>query len=286
MVAIIDESNLIAIWKYIKNNYLFGKLIFSDELYKEAFSDKDKITKKSFMNCLSELCKSNISVKDGIKIKKLYRLGKGVYYSSYKNINSYSVLDNNIRIINFFTDDERGVCVGDILLPIIFNVSVKFHNIKIYSNNLSRNTMILKENLHPGPPKINSIEIQCVNMQFSTHKIPIVSLLYILENSESLINNYLNNDLDYFYSKLINYVMSNGFPFNEVKLYEELEEIFSKIKFKKRTLAHLQDFINYAYLKNKFPFFKVNFRKAGLLNKRTTYYYFSKDYLKKNKSSQ
>lgn len=278
----------------IQEKYNFGDIIFSDELFNEYFIGK--INKKTFMNVISKLCKNTVTDENNKKIKELYRLGKGVYYSSFnREKNIYQTIDDPYNIIKFFTIHGRGVCVNS--PGFFYDLKIPIPKTKIiYTNILPRKSVTLTENI-PGN-KIDKIELRSAkDLYFSKFKKVLITLLYNFENIENIIENLLyiwilEYRFDNFYEavedRYINYFY---FPTN-TKIYSDLYYINKSISFKKKTYAHLQDFINYMYFKNQclgFGFaYTVNFRKPeldlfkkgeNLLNEKTQYNYFSKEYL-------
>lgn len=187
----------------------------ANSLYTKSFKH---IPKYAFFKTLSRLTKNN----------ELIRVSKGVY-SVPKQTRFGLNRANEKQIINYYLGENinKGISVG-----------YQLYQRNKLTTQISRNYIIYSNNINQEIKKIDNIMILKTNLNYSINTKKVVELLEVLQNYNQI--------------EELNYKNLYTFISNHINEYSEktLSKVLSEIKYKKSTLASLENALNYFNIEN------------------------------------
>lgn len=195
-------------------SYRVGELINIGELYKKEFSYLT--TNQAFIKNIERMTKKGV----------LLKVSKGIY--SRPNITKYGILMPTIDdIINKYTNNETGMVVGYAL----------YNNLNL-STQISKQTIIYSNSIQGETKTILNIKIIKVELKFDSEIRKTVEFLEVLSN--------FNNIQDLNKNAFIK--LTKEFSLN----YKEdiLNKVLANIKYKKSTIAFLNNILNFYEVDN------------------------------------
>ena len=190
-------------------NCLPNELIFASQLFNEQLSEL--VSETAYYKTLERLCKSG----------KLSKLSKGTYY--IPRMSSFGVVPISDReIVASFTKNGTGTVVG-----------YSLYNRLGLTTQISKTITVLSSLLETQTKRINNIVVRYSPLQFSDDVTRMVQALDVLQNV------YQIEDINY--SVLLQYCSTIA------KNYDQsvLEEVLSKQRYSKSTIAFLQEILNF-----------------------------------------
>lgn len=194
--------------------YEINELIFASKLYREELVEF--ISEAAYYKTLERLCKSG----------ELAKVAKGVYY--IPSVSRYGVVPPSERqIIDAFTSNETGIVVGYAM----------YNNMNL-TTQVPKTINILSSALESFSKTVRNVVIQQVPLEYSE---PVQNMIRGLE---VLQNFYEIQDLNY--SAFMEFSEKVALAYRD----EVFELVISKTKYKKSTIAFLQEILKYYKVSN------------------------------------
>lgn len=195
-------------------SYKENELIFASKLYRDKLSDQ--INEAAYYKTLERLCKYN----------ELIKIAKGTYH--LPKVSKYGVVPPSEKeIVSAFTENGTGTVVGYSL----------YNNLNL-TTQVSKTVHVLSSALDGASKTIRNVVIQKAPLEYTVEVKNMVHGLEVLQNYHQI------QDINYL--AFIQFAQRLAEAYNK----DAFCEVTSIIKYKKSTIAFLQEILKYYDVKN------------------------------------
>lgn len=186
-----------------------NELIFASKLYREELVDK--IGEAAYYKTLERMCKSG----------ELVKIAKGTYH--LPKVSKYGVIPpSESEIISAFTENETGTVIG-----------YSLYNSLNLTTQISKSITVMSSALEGFSKSIRNITIHKVDVEYTEPIENMIHGLEVLQNFTSI------QDINY--SAFIKFAKEFAENYNDLIF----REVVSNVKYKKSTIAFLQEILRY-----------------------------------------
>lgn len=204
-------------YSLVKNaihEYDENELILANNLYREKLSER--ISEVNYYKSLERLCKSG----------ELVKIAKGTYHIPKSG--KYGIVPPSEKeIISAFTANKTGTVVG-----------YSLYNSLNLTTQISKTVCVLSSAIDSLTKTIRNIAVQQTSLVFSDATENMIHALEVLQN--------FNNIQDLNYASFVRYTKEIAQNYNE----SIFKEIYLCRKYKKSTIAFLQEILDYHNVEN------------------------------------
>ncbi len=191
-----------------------GELIFASRLYARKF--RNRVTESAYYKTMERLHNAG----------SLCKLAKGIYYRPA--VGKYGIIPpSQQEIISAFTEQERGTVVGYSL----------YNNLKL-TTQVPKTITVLTSNLDQQTKSIRNVRLLFCDLTYTPQVRGTIHMMEVLQNFSQLQD--------------LNFHQFIGFCEKFAAVYdgEVFEQVYRQLKYQKRTVAFLQNILNYYHVAN------------------------------------
>lgn len=191
-----------------------NELIVASKFYRENLADQ--IGEAAYYKTLQRMCEAG----------ELMKIAKGTYHLPKKS--KYGIVPpSENEIVEAFTKNETGTVVG-----------YSLYNALNLTTQISKVINVVSSSLDGITKSVRNIVIHQMSLEFSTEVTNMVQALEVLQNFNSI------QDINY--SAFLRYTEKVATSFDA----EAFREVVTAKKYKKSTIAFLQEILNYYQVSN------------------------------------